>query len=227
MYNLPIVFVIGLGRSGTNMLGRFLAKSPDTLCDLERQPQFNLSIRAAILGSEKAWRELISVYADRLAVASNTNKLYCTKDHVNIWQVLRLANRFPNAKFINIERDVYGVVASSLLHKGVMGWIENDYPPNPLSANNVVNFEELTPVERLVERWLQHKTESRRLQQLLDATKLVSINFAEFEAAEQSICDFLDITSPDNFNFNATTVNKWQEQLTKQTIAEIEAYLNG
>lgn len=147
-----IGFVIGLERSGTNLLGGILGKHPDILCDAVTQPQLNMVIRTLVYS--KPITPLISLYRSKQYGA--IGRVYIAKEQPNIWLVEQL--RCLNGKFICIERDPYQVVASSLLDNAVLTWIKDDYPSNPLSANYLPEYEELNTIERLTLRWIiNHK----------------------------------------------------------------------
>lgn len=136
-----MIFIVGLGRSGTHLLANIINSGMPT--DIEAQPQFNLVLDAVVWG--KPIDQLKNIYEAK-------PKKYATKDHPIIWLVESF--RYLKPKFVCIERDVNQVVASSLLHDGVRQWVTQTYPPNPLSANYVPGYAEMNTVGRLALRWL-------------------------------------------------------------------------
>ena len=132
---MKICFVIGLGRSGTNLLGNILNSHPEIYCDPEAQPQFSVAVNTVVHNRPIA--PLMSIYRSQRHALSE-DKWYATKDHTNIWLVEKLRPLKP--KFICIERPVLPVVSSSLEHEGVKSWVRGDFPPNPLSANYIDGY---------------------------------------------------------------------------------------
>lgn len=216
-----MVFVIGLGRSGTNLVGHILASHPKIKCDLEVQPQFNMAINTVVYGKPIA--PLISLYR---AKKHATKKLYATKDHPNIWLVEQLRAAFHDAKFICIERDVHQVVASSLYHPGVLEWVTGDYPVNPLSANHYPNYENLNTIERLTLRWLINRERIRHLQKN-NKGDMLTISFNDLmvyptETLTQ-VQRLLGLREPFELPYlQPTNMSKWIKVLSPREIANIQ-----
>lgn len=138
---MALVFITGLGRSGTHLVADIIGSGIP--CDQEVQPQFNMVINAVVY--HKPIAPLIKIYKTK-------PENYATKDHPVIWLVEQF--RFMQPKFVCIERDVLQVVASSLKHPGVLKWVTQEYPPNPLSANYVSGYDKMDTIERLTARWV-------------------------------------------------------------------------
>jgi hypothetical protein len=118
------IFVIGSGRSGTHWLGYILEAFPETHVTVEKPPIFPWVVEMAQRpGTEdRLFPQLAGRYrAEHRAVLP---KHYVDKSHPNLWLAERLADEFPEARFVAIWRSLEGTVASMLKHEGVRHWVE-------------------------------------------------------------------------------------------------------
>ena|GEM_PF-3657903 len=98
---------------------------------------------------------------------------YVDKSHPKLWLVEDLAEAFPNARFLGIQRSPFATVASMLRHPGVLNWckIWKKFPvPNRflgITEFNVQAYENLSLAGRCALRWRCH---ARRMSQLEEKT---------------------------------------------------------
>ena len=95
---------------------------------------------------------------------------YLDKSHPALWIAEELADAFPRARFIGIERDVFGTVASMLKHRGILRWQRTwrEYPvPNQflgITEDIAAIYDELDTPARCAVRWQAHIERARQLE---------------------------------------------------------------
>jgi hypothetical protein len=151
------VFLVGCGRSGTNMVSRNLAKSPEIELFNEDNPAAFTKYR---LHDERTIQRLI----DR----SNT-PVVLFKPILDTHMSARWLELFPNTKILFLFRHFYDVVNSSLRWfgperwtKSVRGWIKSDFeelpPPLPPESTRAsvraLWRPDLDPASSSALRWL-------------------------------------------------------------------------
>jgi hypothetical protein len=158
-------FIVGCGRSGTNWLAQIIDQHPDVFSTIEHPDIFPIVTECALDPTNK--RERLKPVFDLYRKHASENKIYLDKSHPNLWHIDLIREEFPEAKFIGIQRDVYGVVSSMLQH-GCADWGNRwkEFPlPNKFlgiteAAKDV--YEDLTLMEKCVWRWCSHNRELQR-----------------------------------------------------------------
>lgn len=203
-----MIFIIGQGRTGTNLLGKILAYNGLNVA-FEEEPGFTLSVNFAVY--QKA------VFGSRLLRAYRELNADVVKNHTDIWHVKFLKKYYPKAKFLLTRRNVYSTVASGLQHEGVLKWVTKTWPENPLSGH-VTNYDKLTIAQRLTTRWIQHRN---RIDKLYFNPSVLTIDYENLvdypETTVSFIANFLqrDLETP------AFIEQRKRKPLTPQEIDEV------
>lgn len=207
------VYVLGLGRSGTNLVGEIISSAMPTY--IEKEPMFSLSVNAAVY--KKPIAPLISIYRSKHYQYDGN---VCFKNHTDIWHVENL-QYIPNSKFVCIERDVNQVIASSLKHEGVRKWVSQDYPPNPLSGNLVEDYVRLDIIERLTLRWLINHQRIQQLQKT-DNGDILFMDYSDLVLNTETVINEMEV-----FLGTKLKIPKiWKNSLTKYLDELAEEDLN-
>lgn len=154
-------FIVGCGRSGTNWLANIIDQHPDVFATIEHPDIFPVVTECALDPTDK--REKLKPVFDLYRKHASENKIYLDKSHPNLWHIDLIREEFPGAKFIGIQRDVYGVVSSMMQHEGCLQWVKNwkDYPlPNRflgVTEETAEDYDKMSLMERCVWRWCSHK----------------------------------------------------------------------
>jgi hypothetical protein len=236
-------FIVGCGRSGTNWLAQIIDQHPDVFATIEHPDIFPIVTECALNPHNK--KEKLKPVFDLYRKHASENKIYLDKSHPNLWHIDLIREEFPEAKFIGIQRDVYGVVSSMLQHEGCLTWVKNwkDYPlPNKflgVTEGTAKSYEELDFLQRCVWRWDSHKDEMYRKVDLLSFKQrkvdLLSFkqNFEKFLFIDyssllwshsktiESIGAFMGISIPEG---KPEYINdfKWVDNLTSQDCLRVE-----
>jgi len=226
------IFVVGTGRSGTHWLGHILESHPALKVTVERQPMFGWSKSMALNATLEAELMPRLVERYRLAQAASLPLRYADKSHPNLWFTSTLAQHFPGARFIGVQRGVHAVVASMLRHSGVLRSIEHwqTFPvPNRflgITSDNRLAYKNLSVVERCTLRWLAHRDELLRLKQqhpgdflLLDYELLMQDTTQQLIVLQEFLGE--DQPFPETA-VKTTSLNKWRDQLSERQIAQID-----
>lgn len=156
--NFDIVFVCGIGRSGTHFIARFLKRHKDVHLRLEKPSTFRPIVKMATEGLDD---ETFNLTVRRLRRQLWRKRLVVEKSHPSLWLTDRLLQVFPNAGFVATQRPALQVVNSMLSHEGVMRW----YDVLPLDApneflgiteENVDGFSLLPPHLKCAWKWISH-----------------------------------------------------------------------
>ncbi len=227
----PPVFVIGSGRSGTHWLGYILEAHPDIEVAFEQPPIFQWVTQMALDPGKE--RQLLPklVRRYRYEFAAVAPRVFVDKSHPNIWLAEKLADAFPDARFIGIHRDAYGTVASMLKHSGVLGWYDSwrDYPvPNRflgISEEMAADYDRMPLASKCAVRWQAHLDELRRLGAVLGPRLcLVSYEALQTSTVEEvhRIGQFLELRSPIPVpQVRTASLNRWESELGPETRRQI------
>jgi hypothetical protein len=230
------IFVLGTGRSGTCWLGDVLGQHPAIHSYVETRPLFDWVTQAAV--NTRIEQELLPrIFDEYDRLFHDASPLHMAdKSHPCIWIAERLAERFPDAYFIGVTRDVEPTVASMLKHAGVRRWCEEWYQyevPNRFLGITERNFDwyrGATILERCVARWCAHQSELNRLQHAL-TTRFLLVKYetlvTDTRAALANLQEFLSL----NRNFPAITpqtcsLTKWKAELTSKDVAAIQVAIS-
>jgi len=167
-----IVFIIGSGRCGTNMVGELLASNKEWNVDIEQQPQFGLGTQLATqVWNPHTFHDLISIYKEKSSQYQN----YADKIHPNLWIAEELQEIFPEAKFIYCKRNVTDVVKSMEKHHGVNTWY--DKPDNPQLRRFLGKG--IAELDKYAKRLLAHDMEYDRIKDRINS------HVFDYDAAQQ------------------------------------------
>ena len=225
-------FILGTGRSGTHWLGFILQAHPDVSILIENRLTFPLATRMALdFGKrKKLLPKLIRRY--RIAHALVKPRHLADKCHPNIWLTEELADAFPRALFVGIERNPYATVASMLKHQGDRHWHETweEFPvPNPflgITEDNVDEYRELSLIAQCALRWKAHKEKMDALVDMLEE-RLHVVSYAGLirnTAAEiEALNGFLGLSTPlvQPELINRDSFDRWQSELSQEEMHEI------
>jgi hypothetical protein len=154
---------------------------------------------------------------------------YCDKSQINIWFVERLAKEFPGSKFVGIQRDPYGVVASMLMHSPSLEGLfinANKYPlDNPLLG--LTSEMEPWKLSRIGQAALRWKSSTQRMKQLLGTENIFVVSYHELQLYPRSVLDdlrdFLELYSAFSVPYTkAESLDQWKKVLTEKDIEDID-----
>jgi len=227
------VFVIGSGRSGTHWLGYILEGFPETHVTIEKAPIFPWVVEMAQRPEREP--ELFPQLAGRYRAEHRRvlPKHYVDKSHPNLWIAERLANEFPEARFVAIWRSLEGTVASMLRHEGVRHWVE--LWDRQLDANRflgvtdelISEYRDMSVAARCTVRVIAHYVEIERLTAALgDRLHIVPYDRlqTDHDREVQRLAAFLHLPVPAVLPQPLTeSQTKWKTQLSDQEKADIRA----
>lgn len=215
-----MIIIVGVGRAGTHLLADIIKADSNYTVDIEAQPQFNYSVNAVVWGRHLL--DLINIY--RLKHKPN----YVTKDYPCLWLYDALTATIPEVKFVAVTRNPYATIASALLHKGVMSWVTEAamYPPNPLSGTLSPKYRpNMTAVELLALRWLEHQLEIERIAKNKNVLVLSYNTLCRDQnLTKLKLKTFMGVT-PTQYPEIKPNRNKWEKQLTPNQIKQINALI--
>lgn len=230
-----MLLVVGTGRSGTCWVGDILTGHPEITGYVEPKPLFSWVTEAAVdAPQEPHLMPRIHQEYIRLWETAAPNHL-ADKCHPGIWIAETLAERFPNAYFIGVLRDVAPTVASMLRHQGVRRWCEqwDRYPvPNRflgISDGNFAWYQGASIVERCTVRWLAHQRELHRLQRVL-GRRFFLLNYQTLVTDPcgtlSRLQEFAGLTAAfADPSPRTSTLTNWQQQLTARDRELIQSAL--
>jgi hypothetical protein len=225
------IFVIGSGRSGTHWLGNILASYPSVHITVEKAPIFPWVVEMAQRPEmePQLFPKLVRRYrAEHRAVLP---RHYVDKSHPNLWIAEKLADEFPEARFIAIRRRLQGTVASMLKHAGVRRWAEAwDEDPRPNRFLGVTEslqplYRSMSIAARCAVRVIAHSREIERLRAAL-GPKLHVLEYEETFVDPRGEFDRISgffgwDTPPDVPMPNSASREKWVTQLSAPDQADI------
>jgi hypothetical protein len=233
--DLPYVFIIGTGRSGTHLLAEVLAGDPGYAVLVEKQPLFRWSTAMALdSGAEATYfdRWVRRLCLEQCAAAPRT---IVEKSHPNIWITERLATALPNSLFLVTRRKPHPTIASMVQHGGFLysdsRW--RSFPlPNRLlgiDQDQSLHYSFLSPVEQLALRWISNERQRARLQPVL-GPRMFEVDYETLLTDPGPSIDrlaaFLGSAGPlVPPSIDSAPLNKWQGVLSGEQIAAIDAML--
>lgn len=123
---------------------------------------FPLVTKLALKGMDydQGIRQLVRRY--RVLLRASAPYDFLDQCHPNLWNCEQLAESFPNAHFVGIQRNPFSVVYSMLNHAGVLRWVkrwEEFSVPNEflgIESGYEEEYHRMTLVERCAMRWASH-----------------------------------------------------------------------
>jgi hypothetical protein len=231
------LFVVGSGRSGTHFLGYILEPHPQVYATIEDPDIFD-DVTAMALDPARE-PELYPKLEDfyRREHGRHGDRHYLDKSHPNLWIAERLADSFPEAVFLGIQREPYGTVASMLKHAGVLVWHERwrEFPvPNRflgIGEREAETYDELPLAAKCALRWRAHEARMRELQQRLGDRIWVG-SYEELLTDTRSQIDdlerFLGLEQPiPDPELRRESLDKWRTQLSEQDIEAVASVVGA
>lgn len=223
-YTYSMVFVLGLGRSGTNMLAEVLISHPALIGDIEG-PTFSLAVKAALGLSGAVQRYINSL---------SPMDMYVKKDHPVMW----FWGAMPaDNKGIYIDRGFMDHAASCLHHDGVQSWLHNSsqYPPNGLSGSllrsklglSSTDYATLSIYGKLAIRYLTAKYVARTLNDVVYVTYEGLVQHPTYWLGV--IGDYINV-NPARFDtsiIKSTSIDKYKQTLSTYEITTLRSSYNN
>ncbi|MDE0870867.1 MAG: sulfotransferase [Flavobacteriales bacterium] len=215
-----LVFIGGMGRSGTHYLGRVLGEHPEVKLRLESKFTF-WSITNHVAYNMKITRLRFWAAVGYLKVNSMlTNKLIVEKTHPAIWVKNKIDRLLPNAKWVCVVRDPYQAAASMKKHAGVKKWYtrvsQNEVNPFlGITEQNRSRFAGLSIAQKSTYKWIAHMEQMERIQ-LESPNRVLIVQFENLVQDQAntliSVFDFLGLApvTPKEKG-NQSTLSKKQE----------------
>lgn len=226
------IFEMGTGRSGTHWLGYILDSHPEIAATVEKPPIFTWVTEMATDPDTRSrlMPKLIRRY--RYEHSSIAPMHYADKSHPTIWIAERLADAFPEARFIGIRRGQYATVASMLRHSGVMQWI-HDWKKLPvpnaflgIDEETAAIYDELPLAARCALRWKSHQVRlaylERRLADrilVLDYETLQEETRPQLKKIEELVGLGVPIPEPE---VKRQSLERWRSDLSSAEISDID-----
>jgi hypothetical protein len=232
--SLPPAFIIGCARSGTCWLGATLALNPGCHVTIEDDHIFAVVDEMAFYPERRAalMDSLLALYDAQLGAAGD--RQYIDKSHQAIWLAEELAEAFPGARFIGIQRSPYAVVASMLGEFGILKqfWYWQRYPtPNRhigASEEILSTYGELPLVAKCALKWQSHKQRMMALAQVL-GKQLHVVNYEELVARPDAeiklLEDFLARKLLPPPQPDRTRLDGWRRVLSSVDVSQIDEVL--
>lgn len=231
------IFILGTGRSGTHWIGHILASHPGVHATIEARPIFTVATQAAIRPSRQPvlLPILRTMYSfERIRARP---RLYVDKSHPVMWYADRIAQWFPDAKFVGIERSPFGTVASMLNHEGVARW-QSEWRrygvPNRflgIESDNVDAYERMNVAERAALRWLSHHRHLQSLRITL-GKRLLVLNYEEmiddFTQQVSRLWNFVGLSGIDVSRQapKHSPRDAWRQLLSKEQVRQVREIIN-
>lgn len=228
------IFIVGTGRSGTHWIGHILDAHPDIRITIETPRIFRTATQAAIRPKRRSM--LLPVLRGMYIAQTIRSKPhhYADKSHPIIWYADQVAQWFPKAKFIGLDRTPFGTVASMLKHDHVSQWqqdwkrygIPNDFLG--VTQENAADYETMNPAQRAALRWVSHSDQMKRLEAEL-GEKLLVINYEgmvdNYDAGLERLWSFLSLRHMpvEPHRPKSSSRDGWRTALTPSQVAEISA----
>jgi hypothetical protein len=127
MINSDALFIVGAGRTGTNLLASIL-NSYSNVFDINRgkENKFILKIISNAIFKKKPYPFTAMFYFTMLTlIAKFKNKVLIDQCHPNIFYIKDLLKINKDLKFIFINRETIQSTSSMLEHPGVLSWYKN------------------------------------------------------------------------------------------------------
>lgn len=227
-----MIFVLGSGRSGTHWLGHILESHPKLHVTIEDPRWFAHVTQMAMDATTRPalFPSLIAAYRDE---ASRVAPLqFADKSHPNIWLAETLADALPGSKFVGIQRDPWGTVASMLQHAGVSSWHDRwrDFPvPNHflgITEELAQVYNTYSVATKSALRWRSHNAQMLKLQTSLGNRLLVlhyDTLFTDPDRHLASLAAHLELAQPfPPVVVKADSLQKWRSQLTSEQLIDIQ-----
>jgi hypothetical protein len=227
------IFVIGSGRSGTHWVGYILEGHRDIHVTIEKPPIFRWVTDIALDLGKKA--ELLPGLIERYRAEHDAvrPRHYADKSHPNIWIAEELATAFGDARFIGIQRNPYGTVASMLKHPGVLAWHARwkEFPvPNPflgITRDNHDAYESMPLAAKCALRWKAHRERMHALGEAL-GPRLLVLQYEDVirdpDTQLRALDAFLSLPSPiPRPKVKAESLDRWRTELDDEAKSQIAA----
>jgi len=229
-----IFFIVGQGRSGTHFLGKILSTSRALEVDFEVNPIFQWVRKAAYQKpqSNVLMKNISSFCKQRIANLSLSH--YVNKSHPSLWLVEDLCKEIPSIRFMYTSRNIYSVVASSLIHKGVADTItEVKRPTDLFSYLGIIHkdiasqYETLSTIQRMVIRWLSYESEAKRLKKLMGHQKFIILKYENLvldldNEIKNNLSPWIGVEDIKPIKVRTGSIEKYKDSLSSRDLSEID-----
>jgi hypothetical protein len=226
------IFVLGTGRSGTHWVGYILGSHPDIRITIETPRIFKVATQAAVHPEQQGTLlpQLREIYARQ--TRKSEPRHYADKSHPVIWYADQVAQWFPDARFVGVQRSPFGTVASMARHPGVSrrqrNWREYGVPNQFLgiTEENAGEYDQLSSVEQSALRWRSHRDRMDHLRGVL-GDRLLVLDYEtlidDYDENVAALWDFLAIRPVvvDEHRPKVASRDAWREQLSEEDIGAI------
>lgn len=217
------IFVIGTGRSGTCWMGNILAEHEEINGYIEYKSLFKLVMDMTLDNIDRT--DKIFNICDKLYDESYP-KHVSHKTHQCIWIAEKIAERYKNALFVGMMRDVKSTVASMLQHVAVRRWCEEWHKyqiPNRflgITTDNIDWYRNASIIERCTARWVSHQNELMKLR------NKINMKIIQYEDLVKDTANILsDLQKFLNLNVEfkdvipqKSSLTKWKSQLSARDV---------
>jgi len=222
----PMVFVVGMGRSGTHLLAEVVGTCRQYKVYLEEHASFQAALDIALWHRRNRIPELEEMYEKRYAEVGP----FVDKTHTVLWCARELNESLPGACFIGIYRNPFAAISSAWLHEPIRkrdSQVRIFPVPNVflgITKNNMADYyNRMSFEERQALRWLTHYRAMLRLRAL---PNYLQVRYEDlllrFKDMSKRIGDFLGVQIPDSFRLRKQSLEKYRQQLSPEKIELIQ-----
>ncbi len=209
--DVPCVFALSTGRTGTQTLAALANLSPDVAAYHEPPPRLvQLSYEAYMENPstddwEQKWTQIARGCRDDLILqAHSAGKVYLESNNRLTYIAQPLANAFPASKFIFSHREPYAVIRSGMKRGAYQGpgmaWNFARIRPRPHEEYHQT-WNDLTPLQKEAWRWAAINQAALDFAASQPPTRILDLPSATFfsdtNEARQRLFQFIDVREPE------------------------------
>lgn len=227
------VFILSTNRCGSNWLANTLEKHPQITATIECDPVMSFVCTAALFPDQEEFYlpQIFQFYDEQ--IEKDDTPVYVDKSHFNLFLVDHIAERYPQARFLIIDRNPLQVIASMMNHTGTLqlfALAQSFNFPNRVLANIYYDdYKDLSYLEKAYFMYRQYKKKIREFRYrkntlIIYYDALVTC----FEDYMKLIFQFLDIDNiqlPNDANIKSCT--RYMESLTDDQRGSILRLISG
>lgn len=218
--NAPeILFIVGNGRSGTHMMASVLNEYND-FNDLTNGREngyvfpFAVDLIKQKCGAENR-SELLNRYCKLRSLVKN--EVYFDQTHIVHWFHNDLIGLNP--KYIMMIRNPFGVIASTMKHKGVESWLKDDPPNDEFVGKNLYdgNWNKLSVEFRAALRWVANIEQFAKIREKYKKNsyivqyELMGTDYRRIVRDIHTLCGLDFVEKPQKFKFHNESIVKYKD----------------